>query len=61
MQAIECDICGKVIKRIDNVREIQIRKKNSFCDTRPTLEKTLDVCMRCLNQWIPKGESDEKK
>lgn len=61
MKAIECDICGKVIKRIDNVREIQIRKKSSFCDTRPTLEKTLDVCMSCLNQWIPKGESNEKK
>ena len=60
MNVIKCDICGAECPDWKQARQVQIRRLNSMYDTRLSLEKSLDVCMSCINDIFEGGTKCEK-
>ncbi len=60
MRMLKCEVCGKTTNDFKSIKEIQIRKYKNMLDTKPVLERTLDVCVDCLND-IFGGENEEKE
>ena len=65
MKVTKCDICGAVYDDMDNMREIQIRKRKNIWDNRPILEKTIDACINCVEKFtgekLEEGNNNESK
>lgn len=60
MRMLKCEVCGKTTNDYKSIKEIQIRKYKNMLDTKPVLERTLDVCVDCINE-IFGGENEEKE
>ena len=49
MDIKKCDICGAEFADATQIREVQVRKRDSKYPTRLILEKSFDVCTSCIN------------
>ena len=49
MDIKKCDICGAEFADATQIREVQVRKRDSRYSTRLILEKSFDVCLNCIN------------
>lgn len=48
MDIKKCDICGAEFADATQIREVQVRKRDSKYSTRLILEKSFDVCTSCI-------------
>lgn len=50
MRMLKCEVCGAEKSDCREMRMIQIRKYKNMLDTKPVLERNLDLCLDCIEK-----------